>query len=122
MWSATRLIGALRCYKRSKSGSSYLLATSYPGDPRRRPWDAERQNYNIPFGGYYAVDLMAPPFSLPEPLEMLEEGLQGKWLYLYHLPKLCSESEGDTFISNLKSRVSQALAEQEAHDAEFAPK
>jgi hypothetical protein len=46
------------------SGIRYLLATTYPNAPR---------NTNIRFGQVRHLNLCAPPFSLPPPLEILRE-------------------------------------------------
>jgi hypothetical protein len=47
-----------------RSSISYLLATTYPNAP---------QNTDIKFGQVRHINLCAPPFSLPAPLEILRE-------------------------------------------------
>lgn len=47
-----------------RSSISYLLATTYPNAP---------QNTDIKFGQVRHINLCAPPFSLPTPLEILRE-------------------------------------------------
>ncbi|MBF0176721.1 MAG: hypothetical protein HQL63_07730 [Magnetococcales bacterium] len=58
------------------SGSRYLLATTFPG----------ANNADIEVGHWRKVDLTASPFSLPPPLQMVQDGdgkngcFQGLWL------------------------------------------
>jgi hypothetical protein len=53
---------ALEQFRRSSIG--YLLATTYPN---------ARENTDIKFGQVRHINLCAPPFSLPPPLEILRE-------------------------------------------------
>lgn len=48
----------------SSSGSTYLLTTTFPG----------RTNIDIPTGRWRPLDLEVPPFSLPPPFKLVEEG------------------------------------------------
>jgi SAM-dependent methyltransferase len=54
---------ALRNFRRS--GSRYLLATTFPG------CDANRE---IPLGGWRPIDLARPPFRLGPPIDVVGEG------------------------------------------------
>lgn len=54
-----------------KSGSKYLLTTSFPG---------RAENRNICTGDWFPIDLTSPPFSLPKPLVVINEN--------------CTEQEG----------------------------
>ncbi len=47
-----------------KSGCGYLLTTTFPG----------RKNYDITTGNWRPIDLQAPPFELPSPLMIFNEG------------------------------------------------
>jgi hypothetical protein len=47
-----------------RSGATFLITTTFPG----------AQNHDIPLGGWRALDLQAPPFNLPTPLILLNEG------------------------------------------------
>ena len=53
---------ALRLFKQSEA--RYLFATTSPG----------ADNADIQAGGWRRVDLTRPPFSLPPPLALLEDG------------------------------------------------
>jgi len=48
-----------------KSGSTYLLATTYPGLLKR--------NWNIVTGMWRPLDLQLPPFNFPGPIKLIEE-------------------------------------------------
>lgn len=48
----------------SASGSRYILTSSYPG---------VRSNDDIDMGGYRPINLLLPPFSLPEPITFIPE-------------------------------------------------
>lgn len=62
-WAEARR--ALECLK--DSGSTYLIATTHDG----------LENKRINCGGWYPINLMAPPFALPRPRMLIEEGLAG---------------------------------------------
>lgn len=47
------------------SESTYLLTTTFPGHP---------DNRDILTGGWRTLNLQAPPFSLPPPLQLINEG------------------------------------------------
>lgn len=47
------------------SGARYLLTTTFPDHPRNR---------DIPNGLWREINLQAPPFNFPPPLELLNEG------------------------------------------------
>jgi hypothetical protein len=47
-----------------KSGSHYLLATTFPGV----------QNTDIATGGWRPIDMTATPHSLPTPIRLIGEG------------------------------------------------
>lgn len=53
------------------SGSTYLLASTYPGASNERPYDPNMYVWS----GYYEMDhdLEKPPFSMAAPLESIEE-------------------------------------------------
>jgi hypothetical protein len=56
-----------RCLKTFKrSGSTYLLATTYPGMLRKQ--------WNIVTGMWRPLDLELPPFGFPKPLRLIQEG------------------------------------------------
>jgi hypothetical protein len=48
----------------SRSGATWLLATTFPG----------RENRDIPTGRWRPIDLQAHPFNFPEPLCLVNEG------------------------------------------------
>lgn len=50
-----------------KSGAKWLVATHFPG----------RTNHEIPLGAWRPLDLTAAPFYLPEPMQVINEGLAG---------------------------------------------
>jgi len=55
-----------RCLQNFKrSGSTYLLATTHPGEVRR--------HWNIITGMWRPLDLQLPPFNFPEPLRLLDD-------------------------------------------------
>ncbi|MBF0181862.1 MAG: hypothetical protein HQM03_17735 [Magnetococcales bacterium] len=66
---------ALRGFRRS--GARYLLATTFPG----------AANVVSELGQWHPVDLTAPPFSLPEPLWMMQDGKSeyGRFLGVWRL-------------------------------------
>ena len=56
---------ALRALKNIKrSGSTYLLTTTFVGRDR---------NEDNPFGAWYPINLLLPPFSLPSPMRLINE-------------------------------------------------
>lgn len=56
---------ALRALRQFQaSGAKYLLSTTFPGN----------RNHDIPIGAWRALDLEAPPFNLPKPVALLNEG------------------------------------------------
>lgn len=61
--SSKDIFRCLRNFK--KSGSQYLLATTYPGEVRR--------HRNIVTGMWRLLDLQMPPFRFPEPLQILDD-------------------------------------------------
>ena len=66
-----------------KSGCKYLLSTT---------WDRKLlANKNVRIGGWYPVNLMAPPFSLPPAKEFLRELPNGKTLGLWKIKNLQKE-------------------------------
>jgi len=58
-----QVVAALKNFRRS--GSRYLLATSYP---------AARLNQEVSLGGWRPLNLELPPFKLGSPLRMISEG------------------------------------------------
>ena len=68
-----------------KSGSKYLLVTSYP-----KTW----RNHDIYDGDYRPLNLLTPPFSLQKPILIVEEKSKlktvepDKTMYLYELSSL----------------------------------
>lgn len=81
--SYEKVAGALNNFK--KSGSKYLLVTSYP-----LTW----KNHDIYDGDYRALNLLKYPFSLPSPLMKVKEKSTGidveidKTMYLYKLESI----------------------------------
>jgi hypothetical protein len=67
------VLQALRNIRRS--GARLLLATTYTA----------RQNPDIPIGEWRPINLQAPPFSLPAPLELISE--EWDWADGYHADK-----------------------------------
>ena len=61
------------------SGSTYVIATTHGG----------RDNVKISCGGWYPMNLEAPPFALPPPLMMIDEGLVGSNKALGGCPGRC---------------------------------
>lgn len=83
-FSDRHVAAAIRNFKRS--GSTYLLANTYPD------WTA---NNNIRTGDFRYVNLLAPPFNFPTPLKQIDEKLPeeraqffGKVLALWKLEDL----------------------------------
>ncbi len=68
------VLEALRNVRRS--GARYLLATTY---------NARAQNADIVTGDWHAINLQAPPFRLPQPLELINE--EWDWADGYHADK-----------------------------------
>ncbi|MEO5349542.1 MAG: hypothetical protein H7836_07850 [Magnetococcus sp. YQC-3] len=64
---------ALRHFKRSES--RYLLATTFP----------KRENQEITVGEWRAMDLTAPPFSLPPPIRLVADGSHGGHIGVWRL-------------------------------------
>jgi len=63
-----------------KSGSKFLLTTSFMG---------EKKNRNCPTGGWHSINLLIKPFSFPEPLKMInEEDFKRKNLLLWNISDL----------------------------------
>jgi SAM-dependent methyltransferase len=62
-------VSALRNFV--KSGSKYLLATTYPGL-------LKKNDQLLITGNWRPLDLQLPPFSLPEPIRVLNEGCTHK--------------------------------------------
>lgn len=65
-----------------RSGARYLLTTTYSG---------RADNTDIEIGGFRPVDLQQAPFSLPTPLEILDEtegATSGKCIALWDVSKL----------------------------------
>lgn len=68
-----------------RSGATWLLSTTYS--------DVD-ENLDCHLGGFRQVNLTAPPFCLPEPIEYIREGLggqltsRGRALGVWHLPDL----------------------------------
>jgi hypothetical protein len=58
-----QVVAALKNFRRS--GSRYLLATSYP---------SSRLNQEVSLGGWRPLNLELPPFQLGSPLRMISEG------------------------------------------------
>jgi hypothetical protein len=61
--SNEHVLAAVRNFR--ASGSTYLLATTYPSRPR---------NWNIVTGSWRPINLCRPPFNFPAPVEALVEG------------------------------------------------
>lgn len=53
------------------SGGKWLLASTYLGRSSRHPGET---NVDVPAGGYYCPDLVAPPFSLLGPRRLYPDG------------------------------------------------
>src|SRR5438552_3740149 len=68
------VLEALRNIRRS--GARYLLATTYNARPR---------NVDIITGDWRAINLQAPPFRLPQPIELINE--EWNWADGYHADK-----------------------------------
>ncbi len=67
----------------SRSSARYLLTTTFPGEPSQ----------DIITGGWRPLNLAAPPFSLPEPLHLIDErstiaGFEGKRLGVWEIDRL----------------------------------
>jgi SAM-dependent methyltransferase len=63
-----------------RSGSQYLLATTYPTVP---------ENCDAHTGGWRPLNLQLPPFNFPQPLELITENQEsGKCLGLWRLGQL----------------------------------
>jgi hypothetical protein len=63
------------------SGSRYLLVGSYV--------KAAYDNKDIPVGSYYSIDLLRPPFSVSQPLEVFDEKtVDGKHMLLFDVEKM----------------------------------
>ncbi|MBF0613292.1 MAG: hypothetical protein G8345_14340 [Magnetococcales bacterium] len=60
--SNEQVVNALRLFKRSES--RFLMATTFPG----------AANTDIEAGQWRAMDLCAPPFSLPQPQQFIQDG------------------------------------------------
>jgi len=58
-----QVLGALQSFRRS--GSRYLLATTFTNRPT---------NEDAPLGGWRPMNLERPPFGLPTPLRLVNEG------------------------------------------------
>jgi len=71
-----------------RSDATFLLVGSY--------LESERDNADISNGNFFYINLMKPPFSFPEPLELFSEFPMGrntidaKQLLLYNMTTLCS--------------------------------
>ena len=61
-FSVNDVMAALRNFQRS--GSSYLLTTTFVG---------RKHNISIETGGWRPINLEAPPFNLPPPIEIVNE-------------------------------------------------
>jgi hypothetical protein len=74
-----------------QSGSRYLIATTFP----------RGANDSIRTGAWQMIDLNAEPFSLPQPLILLDEGLTGlkKSLGIWALPGKIYSTESRGFRS-----------------------
>ena len=72
--SNAEVLEALRNIRRS--GARYLLATTYNARPR---------NVDIITGDWRAINLQAPPFRLPQPIELINE--EWNWADGYHADK-----------------------------------
>jgi methyltransferase family protein len=68
------VLAALRNVRRS--GARYLLATTYTARPT---------NPDIVTGDWHPINLQAPPFALPRPLELISE--EWDWADGYHADK-----------------------------------
>jgi len=67
-----------------KSGSKYLLTTSYP---------SIKKNHDIFSGQWHPVNLLIPPFSFPKPIRFIDEknsekGIPNKHLLLWRITDL----------------------------------
>lgn len=52
-----------------RSGAKWLVTTHFPG----------RTNHDIPLGSWRPLDLTAAPFYLPEPMQIINEGMSGDY-------------------------------------------
>lgn len=62
----------------ARSGAKYLLTTTYHAG----------KNVDVATGSWYPINLMAPPFNFPPPVEEFEEGYQGKSFAVWTFPSL----------------------------------
>lgn len=72
----------------SRSGSKYLLATTYPGYANVDLVDGWPTKYSMGYATQVGTsyNLMEPPFGLPEPIAVFDELHVGKALGLWRLP------------------------------------
>lgn len=72
--SLLNILQALDKFK--KTNARYLLTTHYPSID---------ENFEIEDGWWRPINLLRPPFSLPRPIDMLDEMVDGKQLFLWDL-------------------------------------
>jgi len=95
------IAGVIRTFCRNDA--KYLLVGSY--------LKSAKENVNIETGGYFDIDLLRPPFSFPQPIEIFSETplhpnvikacgvAHSKQYYLYDLQKLCESSTLQHFVA-----------------------
>jgi hypothetical protein len=77
-----------------KSNCTYLLSTTW-ANYRNNSWskcnpgEVHRENEGVEFGSFFPVNLMAPPFNFPEPLEYIEEDVVVDNYHLGNRKSLC---------------------------------
>jgi len=84
-----------------KSGAKYLLATTFPGLQGRE----SRENRSITTGEWTPCNLQAKPFSLPRPLEIVNEDCRESYPYfsdkslgLWTLPGIRSDLNAKSLV------------------------
>lgn len=81
------------------SSATYVIVGSYGGGPG--------SNVDIPAGHYFPIDLMAEPFSLPPPLDVVEEETADKKLMLvFEVAELRKKVD----FKAMRARVAKAKA------------
>lgn len=96
------IAGAMATY--CASTATYLFVGSYVDD-------TDKNNDLLTAGGCFSINLLAPPFSFPSPIELYAESgrpildeknlpYPRKYLLLYRLSQLCSHPNVTRFISS----------------------
>ena len=84
------IASALQCY--CESEAKFLLVGSYIGARKNK-------NKNIKVGMAFSINLLAPPFDFPQPLEFFNERTRdGKHLLLYNSTDLCNSKALKNFV------------------------